>query len=139
MKKNILFLVLGIIFTIILVTNAFFWKIIMIGGQVFIAETPLSQAAYERGLGGRSGLCQNCAMLFMFSGEKMHAFWMKDMRFDLDILWIKEGKIVYIKKDFSAHSPEIIKPETPSFDVLEINAGLVEKYGFRVGDSVKIY
>ena len=41
------------------------------------------------------------AMLFRFSQAEKYSFWMKDMRFPLDIIWIKNREVVHIEKNIS--------------------------------------
>lgn len=119
--------------------DTFWGHIVRIDGQTFITEMPRGGAGYQKGLGGRKALCRSCAMLFTFPQKGEYAFWMKDMQFDLDILWISSGRIVYIEKNFSAHSAEIVRPNVLADSVLEINAGMSEKNGFKVGDWVVVY
>ncbi|MFA7319358.1 MAG: DUF192 domain-containing protein [Parcubacteria group bacterium] len=138
-EKFFLFLAIVAVLAVGLAADIFWVKIVRIDGRNFIAETPKRPAEYQKGLGGRRTLCRSCAMLFTFPQKGEYAFWMKDMRFDLDIIWISSGKIVYIEKNFSAHSPEIVRPAVPADRVLEIGAGISEKNGFRVGDSVTVY
>lgn len=109
-----------------------------IGGQKFTLELAQTPTERQKGLGGRKNLCPNCTMLFVFPEKGSYSFWMKDMNFDLDILWISDGKIVYIYKNISHESKEILTPPTLADKVLEINAGLSDKYNFQVGDDVKI-
>ena len=138
-RKNILFLITGTALIVGLSLGHLFWRSVDIKGQKFVAELPLTSQSYEKGLGGREHLCSNCAMLFNFSHKGQYAFWMKDMKFGLDILWIEDGRIVYIKKNISADSAEIFRPDATADGVLEINAGLSDKYNFQVGGRVKIY
>lgn len=58
--------------------------------QVEVVNTPQS---IEQGLSGRETL-ETDGMLFVFPQAAPRAFWMKDMRFAIDILWIRDGKIV---------------------------------------------
>ena len=76
-------------------------------------------------------------MLFLFPQKGIYAFWMKDMRFNLDIIWISDDKIVYIAKDNSFHDLTPVNPGIEADKVLEINADLADRYGFKVGDEVK--
>lgn len=112
--------------------------VVEIGGHKFQAEIVLDQKQQEKGLGGRAELCPDCAMLFSFPNGGIHSFWMKDMRFNLDIIWISDGQIVYIARNVPYNSPDVITPHVASNQVLEINGGLVDKYRFQVGDSVAI-
>jgi hypothetical protein len=107
-----------------------------INGHKFRLELATSKDEKERGLGGRKDLCQECGMLFVFPREGIHPFWMKDMQFDLDIIWIKNEKIVYMAKNVTHDDRATVKPRDMADQVLEINAGLSDKYGLKEGDRV---
>jgi hypothetical protein len=112
-----------------------------IGGQKFQVEIMKSAAELEKGLSGRASLDADKGMLFVFSKADRYVFWMKDMRFPIDILWINDGKIADIKHNAPVPASENLDkylPDAPADYVLEINAGLSEKYGFRPGDAVKL-
>src|SRR3989338_5701660 len=53
--------------------------------RVTVADTPESR---ERGLSGRDGLASDEGMLFVFQNDGYHTFWMKDMLFSIDIIWL---------------------------------------------------
>jgi uncharacterized membrane protein (UPF0127 family) len=85
------------------------------------------------------------AILFIFDPPSMETFWMKDMNFDLYIIWIDENlKIIKIDKNISRNSYNKTNPllsekfssEIPIKYVLEISAGLSSKYKFRSGDKI---
>ncbi len=138
-KLAIFFLLSSLVLATGFLVDIFYRKVVRIDGQNFIAELPRSQEEYQKGLGGRENLCPHCAMLFAFPQKGKYAFWMKDMQFALDILFLADGKIVYIKKNFAADSAEIARPLVPADNVLEIGAGLSDRYGFQVGDDVSLY
>lgn len=144
MKQKIvisaLFLILLSLAASFLVFRLFLSKpqIAVINGHEFkvdLAETPKER---QKGLGGRDQLCSDCGMLFIFGKKGNYNFWMKDMRFNLDIIWISGDKIVYIARNRSYHDLSLINPGTEADKVLEINAGLSDKYGFKEGDEVRI-
>jgi uncharacterized membrane protein (UPF0127 family) len=65
------------------------------------------------------------------------------MKFPLDIIFIRDKKIVDMVQNLQApksatENPQIYNPKAPADAVLEINAGLSSKYGFKEGDSVTI-
>jgi len=62
---------------------------------------------------------------------------MKGMKFNLDIVWINDSKIVYIAKNVSRDSKEIIIPEFEADKVLELNAGMADGLGIKEGDEIK--
>jgi uncharacterized protein len=117
--------------------------VVLIGGGVLLAnQTPNRQLVLDgfpynlevvtkpadlaRGLGGRNSLPEKNGMLFVFEKAGKHCFWMKDMRFSLDIIWLNEQKrVVKVASAVSANSyPETFCPDKPAKYVIEINPGL---------------
>jgi uncharacterized membrane protein (UPF0127 family) len=48
----------------------------------------------------KNQLKENEAMLFVFQQSARHSFWMKDMKFPIDIIWLdSDEKVVYIKEN----------------------------------------
>jgi len=112
-----------------------------IGGKTFKVEVVKDPWEQAQGLSGRKSLAENRGMLFVFPQEDYQQFWMKGMDFSLDIIWINQGKIVDLKEKApipTTHYLEQYRPEAPAKYVLEINAGLAEKYGLKVGDTVEL-
>lgn len=110
--------------------------IIEVNGQKFKVELADSPEIKAKGLGGREKLCPDCGMVFLFDRPGKHAFWMKDMKFPLDIIWVKDERIVFLAKNVPADYKNIISPLTEANMVLEISAGLVDKYGIHEGDMI---
>jgi uncharacterized membrane protein (UPF0127 family) len=106
-----------------------------IGGRVFDAEAVRSSRAHKLGLGGRKDLCGECAMLFVFDTADRYAFWMKGMRFPLDIVWIRGDRVVHVARNVPVLPLESIVPPEPADRVLEVNAGMAS--GVRIGDVVE--
>ena len=103
---------------------------------VEIARTSVEQM---RGLSGRLPLDPGHGMLFVYKRPQPVSIWMKDMRFPLDILWIRGGRIVKIEKrapplDF--HGPERTYTATADL-VLEVPAGFTDAERIRLGDAVR--
>lgn len=109
---------------------------INIKGKIFKAQIADDDAERIKGLGQRTSLCENCGMLFVFPQKGRYSFWMKDMRFPIDILWIDKDKIVHLVQNFQPDSKDIITSQVEADHVLEINAGLIEKLDIRIGDRV---
>ena len=104
---------------------------------VEIMDTPEKRA---HGLSGRSLLSENEGMLFVFEEKDiMPAFWMKDMSFAIDIIWIDENfKIIGIEENLSPDTfPRAFSPSEPVKYVLETPAGWSKKNSIRVGDNVE--
>lgn len=103
---------------------------------VSVADTESSR---RQGLGGRLSLGADEGMLFIFPEEGRYAFWMKDMHFSIDILWLKsDGTIVYMAQNVSPETyPKAFDPHTNARFVLELPAGYTKAYTVRVGDVVR--
>jgi hypothetical protein len=123
---------------------SFFKKtpIITINGNSFKVTVAASQQEREIGLSETKSLSQSQGMIFLFNKPDYYPFWMKNMKFPIDIIYINNDTITVIinnaqpPKD-NKESPIIYTPAEPSDKVLEIQAGLSEKYKFKNGDKVK--
>ena len=93
------------------------------------------------GLGKRTSLKKGWGMLFVFEKRKPHRFWMKDMQFPLDIIWLDNHRIVHIihnaKPTNSRDEPEIMTSPVPVNFVLEIAAGRAAKLRLKKGQRMK--
>jgi uncharacterized membrane protein (UPF0127 family) len=108
--------------------------------NVEIASTMVEQA---RGLSYRTSLGENDGMLFIFSSGSVQSFWMKDMNFPLDMIWISGNTVVGFAQDAPAEPgvafpSQIYSSPSNTDKVLEVNAGTVTKYNIKVGDAVSI-
>jgi uncharacterized membrane protein (UPF0127 family) len=111
--------------------------------QVEISDT---NSKREKGLSGRSSLDEGKGMLFIFPQKEVTArFWMKDMLIPIDIIWIKNGKIIQIDKN--AQPPvkgtpdnklQLYTTKEPVNYVLEVPAGYSDKSGFSAGDGIDL-
>ena len=104
--------------------------------KVDIAEKTIDQ---ERGLSGRKDLCENCGMLFVFTHKRPHTFWMKDMHFDIDVLWISDNIIVGMQENVSheRQSQETFSSQQSVDKVLELPVGFIEKHRIATGQKVE--
>lgn len=65
-----------------------------VNGKQFAAEIKTTDAERQQGLSGRDNLPTDNVMLFSFDGTAQRCFWMKDMKFAIDIVWLDENKKV---------------------------------------------
>lgn len=112
-----------------------------INGKTFSLYIAQTEQEREKGLSIFDSIPQNKGMLFIFNKEDYYTFWMKDMKFPIDIIFIDKNKIVEIFKNVPVQKGNDLptySSKEKSDRVLEINAGLSDKYGFKKGDSVTI-
>lgn len=114
-------------------------KYVKLGGQIVRVDLALTDSERAQGLSGRLGLAENEGMLFIFAYPGRYNFWMKDMNFPIDIIWIsKDKKIIYIKKDARPELyPEMYGPEDEAKYILEVVSGFSEKNNLQVGGGVE--
>jgi len=105
--------------------------------EVEIAQTPEEK---RKGLMGRDKLAEDKGMLFAYEEENIYSFWMKNMKFALDIIWIdSNATVIHIAENVppcQEGNCQSYRPERKATYILEINAGLASKYGIKTGDAV---
>lgn len=118
-------------------------KEIVVGGIQVTAEIADDEAERKKGLGGRGSLAEKEGMLFVFPEKTSGiSFWMKDMRFPIDIIWVKDQEVVKIDKNAEPEAgvaDENLKHYWPGTEinyVLEVAAGFSEKNNLKVGDKI---
>jgi len=104
--------------------------------DVWLARSPKE---LSQGLSIVDELKEDQGMLFVFSYLDEHAFWMKDMKFPIDIIWLdSEKKIVSIKANADPKNfPENYQPTSPALYVLEVTNGFTKKHSLKEGDQLE--
>lgn len=108
---------------------------------VELADTPEKRL---QGLSGREPIADDWGMLFVFPDSGRRSFWMREMRFPLDMVFIDQRQVVEIIPDVPAPAVgqdgreiRVVSKEAAEW-VLEVNAGWVERQGIEVGDPVEL-
>jgi uncharacterized protein len=115
-----------------------------LNGKHFAIEIAADDASRERGLMFRDEMAADHAMLFLFDHPAMQAFWMKNTRIPLDILYFDQNyKLVSMQQRVppcrSAGDDCPAYPSSaPAQYVLELNAGVADKLGVKEGDELKV-
>ncbi len=102
---------------------------------VEVADTP---AEREQGLSNHVPLAEGHGMFFIFDTPGQYGFWMKEMLFPLDIVWIDEnGKVIGVERNIlpETYPNQIFMPKSPIKYVLEINSGEALRFGIDIGTS----
>jgi uncharacterized membrane protein (UPF0127 family) len=111
-----------------------------VGSKKIRAEVARSPLKREKGLSQRQNLEDNEGMIFIFEQEGNWSFWMKQMLFNLDIIFLKDNKVVDIAENMpyplSENNIAVVSPKQKANLVLEVNAGLVKKCNIKIGDKV---
>ncbi len=118
---------------------------VKIGDAVFTVDLADTIPSRIKGLSGRPILDEDAGMLFLFPVTMPQTFWMKDMKFPIDIIWIRDNRIVGMAIGAEPPAPGTADADLATYrspepvnEVLEINAGLSIKKGLKVGDEVVV-
>jgi hypothetical protein len=114
-------------------------KYVKISGKMIKVDLAITSEAQGRGLSGQKSLKEDEGMLFIFSKPNKNYFWMKEMNFPIDMIWIDDNfKVIYIKKDALPSSyPEFFGPGVDNRYVFEVVGSFSEKNNLKVGDVVE--
>lgn len=116
---------------------------VTIRNATFVVDVAITPKEKEIGLGYRNSLATDHGMLFVYDHKEIYSYWMRNMNFPIDIIWIDDRTIVDITKDIpppanSTNQLPLYRPSIPVDKVLEVNAGLTDTYNISVGDRVVI-
>ncbi len=114
----------------------------VIHGHTIYLELAVTEQEREKGLGYRDSLPANGGMLFVFQTKDRYGFWMKGMRFPLDFIWIDGNKLADLSRNIPMPAnddaqPVSLAPNEPADKILEVNAGVIDRIGVKIGDIVQ--
>lgn len=108
-----------------------------IGNKTINIELAQTEAEHSAGLSGREKLAADAGMLFVYNGYYQPKFWMKDMNFPIDLIWIKDGMITGFEKNLPPEGTQPSREYQPADfinQVLEVPAGFIDKNRLGIGD-----
>ena len=108
--------------------------------EVDVAVSPEEQ---RQGLSGRAKLDWGQGMVFLYETSGFQSFWMIDMRFPIDMIWIRDGRVVSVHHNVPVPEPDTPRNALPRYGpkelvdtVLEVPAGYARAHGWERGDAV---
>lgn len=115
---------------------------VIVNGLVLVADIAATDEQRTKGLSVKDSLAENEAMLFVFDNEGEHTFWMKNMKFPIDIIWIDTDKtVVHTEHNLQPCSSELFcptyKPNDDSLYVLETIGGFAQRHDIVKGTMVE--
>ena len=136
------------IFAVIVGIGIFAWRLaeenlagprVKIGDHAFSVQIADTNDERIQGLSGQPPLRSNEGMVFIFPKPDLYGFWMQGMAFPIDIIWIKDNRVIGFEEDLEPDSnpvPKIYRPPTLVDQVLEVKAGQVKERGISINDPV---
>lgn len=120
--------------------------VVRVGTGTFIVDVADDSAERAVGLSGRDSLAAGAGMWFTYLTSAQRSFWMRGMRFPIDIVWVDTSmRVVGVTHNAPVPSPgatiedlPLYNPGTPIMYVLEINAGLARDLGIEAGGLVSL-
>jgi len=118
---------------------------VKLGDEEVKLEVAVSENEIEHGLMYRTSMPETQGMVFLFHPHRPVAFWMYHTLISLDMLFIRDGKIVKICKQVPPCKSED-KSKCPLYpaentidvsEVVEVNGGFCDRHGVKEGDSIQ--
>jgi uncharacterized protein len=114
---------------------------IVVNGFAISADVAITDDDQIKGLSIRDQMNENEGMLFVYGEPSRQSFWMKDMKFPIDIIWLNgTGSVVHVEENLKPCVPSL---ECPSFSpnenaqyVLETVAGFAQKHHLKIGTDI---
>ncbi|MEK7603144.1 MAG: DUF192 domain-containing protein [Patescibacteria group bacterium] len=103
-------------------------------------EKAKTVADQQKGLGGRECIAPDQAMLFELGVSGKNCFWMKNMRFSIDIIWLdSENRVVHLEQNVNPNTfPKTFCPKSDAVKVLEIQAGQAKNLNIELGGKLSL-
>lgn len=113
---------------------------VRVDDEVFKVRIMHTDRERRQGLMGLPGLGEREGMLFVYEKPARYPYWMKDMLFAIDIIYINNGRIVDMALNMPppkpGEAPASFRPAEPAERVLEVAAGTAQKLGWAKGTRV---
>ncbi len=116
---------------------------VIVGTETFDVEKAITSDEKTRGLSNRPSLAKNSGLLFIFEPAQEQSFWMREMKFNIDIVWIADDTVVGIERNVPMPLPNTKLSELPLYQpptavdyVLEVNAGAADE--IKIGDTFSL-
>ncbi len=142
-KRRILFCSLFVFMLVLfssVVCGKEFVKVFFPDGTAITAELAVTDVERQRGLMYREKINADQGMLFIFEEESIKSFWMKNMKFSIDIIWLdREKRIIHIERRVPPCPEEPCPTYSSRFTimyVLEIKAGSADKNRLKLYDRL---
>jgi len=114
-----------------------------IDGFILNFDLALTDKQKHDGLSIKSSMQENEGMLFIFDEPTRQSFWMKGMKFPIDIIWLDENlSIVHIEKSLDPcetwNPCPAYKPTAEALYVLETISGFSEEHDLKIGKRINM-
>ena len=114
---------------------------VIVDNYKILVDIALTDKQVQDGLSIKNSLNENEGMLFFLGEPRKASFWMKNMKFPIDIIWLDETfSIVHIEQELqpceSVFYCKSYKPNSEALYVLETIDGFSKKHNLQIGDNI---
>lgn len=137
--KVLIYKFIAVVFALMLLSGCV--NYVKINGKKINVEVADTKEKQIEGLMYREKLDENSGMLFVYNDSKVRNFWMANMQFPLDMLFINESNAVIKIEDAGLCENKICNvysSDIPAMYVLEVNTNFTEENNIKTGDLVSI-
>jgi len=144
MKKYfvLIFSVVVVVIAAVLTLSRSRSAVVYINNATIVVIVADDVGKWEKGLSGMQSLENDRGMLFVFPDSQRRLFWMRGMKFPIDIIWIRDGRVVGITKNVLPPTDDIV-PDAwspgPVSMVLEVPANFSDQYRIATGTELSIH
>lgn len=113
----------------------------IIAGKPIKLEVARTVQEQSIGLMYRSSLPDDRGMLFPFNPPMTVSFWMKNVQIPLDMVFMRQGKVLFIAANVPPCRSEpcpVYGPGVPIDNVIELRGGRAKELGIQIGDFITI-
>ncbi|PIR61285.1 MAG: hypothetical protein COU68_00230 [Candidatus Pacebacteria bacterium CG10_big_fil_rev_8_21_14_0_10_45_6] len=144
-STKVIFILFFVSFVFLQMYNKLYWPTadLQIGSRIITVEVAGTLYRQQKGLGGRDDINSTEGMLFPLDMAARHPVVMRDMRFSIDVVWIREGVVVDIAPELQPEpgvgEGQLTRyyPRAEANAILELPAGKAEEYGIKIGDRIE--
>lgn len=141
-KKTKIFLIIFFLVAIVMISylsTLNYKSIVTVNGKIYNVDVADTSYTLKKGLSGKTRLGESEGMIFIFGKPDKYGFWMKEMNFPIDIIWIGEDfEVNHIERRVEPSTyPTVFYPEEDSLYVLELSSGQSDLLGLKKGDKVE--
>jgi uncharacterized membrane protein (UPF0127 family) len=109
-----------------------------VGSKSYTLEVADRDETRQFGLMRRDSMRDDHGMIFVFKRESPLGFWMKDVRFPLDIIYLDgNGRVVSVKQ-MKAYDQNTTPSDGPVQYAIELNEGQAASAGVKAGMTLKV-
>jgi len=121
-------------------THSLVSSIIFPSGVEIVVEIADTHEERLQGLSGRAELADQTGLLFLHDSSEVQRYWMKEMHFPIDLIWVQEGVVIGFVEGAQPENPPvtIYASPAPVDSVLEVSAGFIVENNVNVGDILDI-